>query len=154
MGGFVATNAPPVETPITNAPFFPAIDPADFRASVRQDATITPERLKAALLAAITEVNDELAYFTATQQAAGHTTLAEVPAVQINDESRLVQCYRRAVYALTKAALLEHYRDFDATRSGQLRAEDQPDPETVYRRDARWAIADLIGRPRTTVELI
>lgn len=154
MGGFVATNATPVEPHITNAPFFPAIDPADFRASVRQDATITPERLKAALLYAMNEVNGELTDYVNTQLVAGFGALEFVPSSKLNGESRLVQCYRRAVYALTKAALLEHYRDFDATRSGQQRAEEQPDPDTCYRREARWAIADLIGKPRTTVELI
>lgn len=154
MSAFVANQPAPAEAIITNAPFFPDIDPADFRQAVRQDGTITPERVASALTAGIIEVNDELAYFVATQLVAGHAELSDVPAPVINGESRLLGSYRRAVYAIAKAALVEHYSDYDATRSGRTRDEDKPDADMIYRREARWAIADLLGKSRMKVELI
>jgi len=154
MSGFVATNSPADKGPIPNDGFFPAIAPADFREATRQDATVTPARLVTVLTAAMDEVNQELAAWRSRQQALGYLRLGEVPATQLNDESVQVTRYRRAVYALAKAALIEHYADFDATRSERTRAEDSPDADTVYRRQARWAIADLQGQARMVSELI
>ena len=45
------------------------------------------------------------------QQAAGHQTLADVPAPVINGESVNLWHWRNAVYTATRALILERYRD-------------------------------------------
>jgi hypothetical protein len=65
-----------------------------------------------------------------------------------------VHRYRRAVYSTAGAELAERYRGFDATGSGNANADQLTPTIDEYRRDARWAISDILGLGRTTVELI
>lgn len=142
------------ETAIENDGWFPAIDLAHLRSTVRLDGTVTPDRLAHAAINAVLSINAELAVYKAAQQAAGHLTLAEVPAPKIAGESSQLQRYRRAIYASVQADLVERYRDFDTTGAGDKAAEKLELRIDDLRRDLRWAIADLVGRRRTTVELI
>lgn len=143
-----------VEPPIGNGEFWPEIDPAKIREAQRVDGTITPERLRTALIEAMASVNGELEAWRLLQVAAGHATLVAVPATEIDDESIHVHRYRRAVGCMAKANLIERYRDYDTTARGDRKAEMLTDPIDDLRRDARWAISDILGVGRTTVELI
>lgn len=151
---FIAKADAAVETPITNDGFFPDIDPVDAREVVRMDGTVTAERLRSSLIDSIASVNEELTVWEATQVAAGHLTLADVPAKEIDGASVHLHRYKRAIYALTKANLTERYRDFDSTNAGNKKADQLENPIDDYRRDARWAISDILGIGRNTVELI
>lgn len=155
MAGLVANgNSPDPEAVIQNNGFFPEIDPAHFRLATRQDKTVTEERLRQALFEAIAAANRELAAWQAARELEGYESLADLPQQDIGGEGILTHHYRRAVYSLAKAELIERYRDFDTTRSGAERDEANPAADDVYRRDARWAIADLQGKRRTVTELI
>jgi hypothetical protein len=139
---------------IAAAPFWPSIDPEKMRESHRIDTTVAAPRLLDALVEAMATVNAELSAWRATQIAAGRATLAAVPAEQINEESIHAHRYRRAVGCMAKALLLERYRDYDTTARGDRKADVMVDPIDDLRRDARWAINDIQGRGRSTVELI
>jgi len=143
-----------LEPPIGNGDFWPEIDPAQIRDALRVDSTITPERLRVALIEAMASVNGELEAWRQLQIAAGHATLIAVPATEIDDESIHVHRYRRAVGCLAKAGLIERYRDFDTTARGDRKADVLENPIDDLRRDARWAISDIQGVGRCTVELI
>lgn len=134
--------------------FWPEIDPAAIRAAQRIDETITGERLTEALYEAIATVNGELRAWKEGQLAAGIATLAEIEAERIDDTTIPVFRYRRAVGCLAKALLLERYRDYDSAARGDRKAEALTDPIDDLRRDARWAISDILGLGRSTVELI
>jgi hypothetical protein len=151
---FIATGAEQAEEIVSNDGFFPDIYTFDLRAVLRMDGTATSDRLTHSLIDAIASVNGELAVWKAAQIAATYTTLADVPATSIGDVSIQVHRYRRAVYALTKANMVERYRDFDATNAGNKKADQMENPIDDLRRDARWAISDILGIGRTTVELI
>lgn len=153
---FIATGkgtAPLVDT-LANNGFFPNIDLQDLQDAMRLDGTVTMPRLKHAAVEAITSVNGELRDWRLRQEGLGFAALADVPAEEIDKESVQLARYRRAVYCLTKANLTERYRDFDATHDGHKRATELESPIDDLRRDARWAISDLLGRARNTVELI
>src|SRR5690349_20277870 len=90
---------------------------------MRLDGTVSADRLREALLAAVLGVNDQLADWKAVQVAAGFTTLEDVPAQAVASESRLVRLYRRAVACCAAADIAEQYRSFDATNSGNERAD-------------------------------
>lgn len=139
---------------IAAAPFWPEIDPVQIRETHRIDSTITVARLLDALVEAMASVNAELAAWRATQIAAGHDTLADVAAESINNESIHVHRYRRAVGCLAKSILIERYRDIDTTARGDRKADVLETPLDDLRRDARWAISDIQGLGRSTVELI
>ena len=121
---------------------------------MRLDGTVTQERLRPAVLDAIASVNEDLRAWRIAQHAAGHADLASVPTMRIDGVSANVLRYRRAVYNLTRADLTEQYRAYDATKSGGQHAEDLEATICESRRNVRWALNDIRGISRSTIELI
>ena len=156
MSGFVAP-ADATDTTITNDGWFPDVDTAEARDILRLDGTVTDARLTDALVSAIGSVNTELADWRVLQldvNGAAYAKLADVPADKINNVSRYVDLYQRAVRCTAGAHLVERFRNFDVTDSGQKKADEQTPSIDELRRDARWAIRDILGVSRSTVELI
>lgn len=156
MNSFVVTApaAPAAEPPIQNGAFWPEIDPAKIRDEQRIDNTITAVRLRFNIVEAITATNHALRQYRLDQQALGIAALADVEADQIDGVSIQVQRYQRAVGALTKAMLMERYKDIDTTAKGDKKADVLADPIDDHRRDWHNAVADIVGRTRVSVELI
>ncbi|SDK78657.1 Phage head completion protein (GPL) [Modicisalibacter muralis] len=148
------THTPAEAAEIANNAFWPALDPDDFRVQHRIDTTITQPRVTTALRVAMASVNRQLADWQATQVEAGHGDVDSVPleAWQTAGHHRLL--YVRAVHAEAHANLLERYRDVSATAEGDERGEAKNEAADDYRRDARYAVAEIEGRTHTTVELI
>lgn len=136
---------------ITSHAFWPTINTTKVRDVMRIDGDVTQPRLKHAIITAIAQVNQDLVTF---RQEAKESTLSEVPAEVIGGESQLVHHYRRAVYCLTRANLIERLRDYDTTKDGEARAESLEQTVIDLRRDARFAVRAIIGSTHTTVELI
>ncbi|SUD93281.1 Phage head completion protein (GPL) [Ralstonia mannitolilytica] len=159
MSSFIAAASVPQPAvaggpPIANDGFFPDIDVDQAYAAMRLDGTVTQQRMRAALVEAMLSVNEELEPWKTAQMAFGRTTLANVPAPSIDSESAHMHRYRRAVHCLAAAWLIERYRTIDATAAGDRKAEAENLGVDDLRRDARWAISDIQGAARTTVELI
>lgn len=156
MNSFVSTGitSTAVAEPVVNNGFWPDIEPADFRERHRLDGTITAARIDGALLAAIATVNRTLRVWQARQVEAGHASIDDVPIPIWQAPGVYRGLYQRAIYSMAHANLIERYADFDATNSGRDRAESLADPADSYRRDAVWAIAEIEGRPHSTIELI
>lgn len=142
------------ESAISNNGFWPPLDPANFRDAERVDSTITAPRLDQALRIAVADVNRQLADFQSLQMSAGHATADDVPPPSWATSDHYPLLYRRAIYATAKAALLERYRDTSATGAGDERGQAKDEAADDYRRDARWAVSEILGQPHTTVELI
>lgn len=156
MSSFVAAgnaNATPAD-PIANAPFYPEIDPAEFRDSHRIDGTITPQRITDVLLTAIATTNRILRDWQTAQVEAGYLTIDSVPTPDWQPPEIYPALYQRAVFAEAHAQLLERYRDYDATAESRDRGDLHAQTADNYRRDARWAVAEIAGRSHVTVELI
>ncbi|AOH83613.1 head completion/stabilization protein [Sphingomonas panacis] len=160
MSGFVCTPSiiPPasttVEAPIANDGWFPDVDVASLRASLRLRDSVTPERLRGSALNAIITVGDQLVAWQAARAAAGHASLGAVPAPMLDGQSRLVLLYARAVAAYTKADLVERYRDVDQTAAGQRNVGELDSSIEELRRDGLHAVRDMRRVTRTFVELI
>lgn len=144
----------PDEAVIENDGFFPDINPATARAQMRIDGTVTADRLAAALTEAAASVNQQLAAWKRAQIVAGSWELEDVRAETIGGISILVLRYHRAVECYAAAALIERHRSFDATNDGHQYADKLESPIEDLRRDARWAISDIMGVARSTIELI
>lgn len=158
MSGFVATATIPAATGDTDAVgndgWFPALSMAAARAIGRFDGTVTDERLRDSLRYAMLTVNAQLVSLKAAHQAAGRATLADASSEWIDGEPRLVTLYRRAVLATVQADLTEAYRTYDLTDAGQRRAAEMDPAIGEHRRNASWAIRDLLGKTHSVVELI
>jgi hypothetical protein len=145
---------PAPEATIVNNGFFPDVTPAAVREAARISDTITAPRLRAAILGAIMTAEIDLRAFAAASIAAGYATLAAVPAPQLDGESVQVIRYQRAIALYAKAELIERHRDFDMTGAGNAQADDLTASIGELRRDALHAIRDILGKSRTTVDLI
>jgi hypothetical protein len=155
MSGFSVVNSPavPAGPLITNDGWFPDVDPAAFIGTRIRDS-ITPQQRRDALVAAIITVGNDLDAWARMQRASGYAALAEVPAKKIDGTSRLVLLYTRAVFSTAKADLIEGYRDVDLTGAGQRKMEEIEPASGELRREALYAIRDILGVGRVTVELI
>jgi len=157
---FAPTNNPndTSDQTVNNITFFPAIAVADFKAATRAQDTVTDERVIQALRTAISDVNRELADWRATQESLGYNTLAEVPSDNYGSvEDPITEhthWYLTAVYAKTKAQIIEVYNDIDTTEEGLKRFVGFSGTEEAYQREAREAIRNILGEPHMTVELI
>lgn len=145
---------PEAELPVVNDGFFPDIEPAAVREAARIPTSITPARLRAAILGAIMSAEIDLRAYAAASIAAGYQTIANVPAPQLDGQSVQLIRYRRAVALYAKAELVERHRDFDTTAAGGTQADELERSIDELRRDAMHAIRDILGRTRTTVDLI
>lgn len=149
-----STNPPsPTLDVIINNGFWPDIDPNDFREEERVH-NVTPTRLRHSLRAAVADVNRQLANYQHAHQQAGRMACDAIPPEPWHSPGDIQLLYLRAVYAQAQADLLERYRDASATGKGDERGEAKDLAADDYRADARWAIAELVGRRHTTVELI
>lgn len=151
---FIAPATSANASTITNGPFWPDIEPDALRKTMRLDGTVTNERLEHAVINAALQVNSDLKNWRIGNQLLGFDSLVLVPSEQINSQSIYLQLYLRAVYCLTKANLIERYSDFDSTAKGLKAGEELTDSITDLRRDARFAIRDILGESHVTVELI
>jgi hypothetical protein len=145
---------PAAETPIVNDGFFPDIEPAAVREAARIPTSITPPRLRAAILGALLTTKGDLRAYRAAKVAAGHARLADVPAEELDGTSELLIMYQRAVALYAKAELIERHRDFDTTSAGGNDAQELTPTIGELRRDALHAVRDILGKSRTTIELI
>ena len=97
-------------------------------------------------------VNAELRDYQAAQQQAG------VARLQDAGDGRQLGRYLRAIYAHMQADLAEAYRDIDVTPQSAGKTERVTDKIELkigeHRRNLRWAISDLLGLCRTTVDLV
>lgn len=151
---FIAPAAGTAANTITNGHFWPDIEPDVLRQTMRLDGTVTTERLEHAAINAALQVNSDLKNWRFESEQLGFDSLAQVPAEEINGQSIFLQLYLRAVYCLTKANLVERYSDFDSTAKGLKSADELTDTVNDLRRDARFAVRDMLNKTHVTVELI
>ncbi len=152
MSAFVASGTSDTFQ-LSNDGWFPDIDAGAARDTLRLDGTVTDTRLEAALVNAMLSVNADLALLK-ERNADQHAALGEVPAIEINGKSHLVVLYTRAVVCTAGAELVERYRSFDTSADGDKNADKLTPSIDELRRDARWAIRDMLGKSRSTVALI
>lgn len=142
------------QEPIENDGFLPAIDPDDVRATMRVPDNFDPRRVRASCIGAMLRLAPDLAGWIAEKKAAGHATLAAVPAPQLDGKSTLVLLYERAVACHAKAELIERHRDVDQAGGAQRDAAAVDQTPGELRRDAHHALRQMLERTPTTVELI
>lgn len=160
MSSFIATaesNRPDAlanAATLTNDGWFPDINLDELRDETKLDSTVTFVRLRSSAVDAMASVNAELGSWQTAQVAAGYADLASVPSLKIGGESVKVTRYERAVYNLVLADITEKYRGYDSTKSGGQKAVELEYTICEARRNVRWALNDIRGIRRCTIELI
>ncbi|WP_432786963.1 hypothetical protein AAEX37_01025 [Oligella sp. MSHR50489EDL] len=69
-------------------------------------------------------------------------------------DERAQALFLRAVYFDAKADLIERYRDYDATGSLDNRGDVSDELAADSRRNSKWAVSDLLGKPRIFIEAL
>lgn len=155
MSDFIAINpGNKNEGTITNNAFFPDIVLSHVRESQSLDSTVTTERLKQAVLLAISRTNQDLLEWRLEQQACGYHSINQVPGEQVNGENLFIHQYRHAIYCLANAFVIEKYRNFDATAQGIKKTEAIIETANDLYREARYAIRDILGIAYSTFALV
>ena len=121
---------------------------------MRLDGQVTTDRLMSRTVEAVAHVNDQLFLWRQVQIDAGYESLAEIPASPVNGISVKVWRYKNAVYSLTKALLIEGYRDIDTTSKGEDHAAALSTQIDTLWRDVRWSIRDIQDESRGLAELV
>ncbi len=158
---FVFTQPTPnadAEGVFENDPWFPNVSLGEVREACLLDGTVTKARLLNAIADAVDSVNGELQAFKEMQRANGHQSLIEVPADEIGGKSKNAYRYMRAVNACVMALVAEAHREIDTTphsegKEGRIREKIEA-KIAEHRRAMRWAISDILGIQRSTIELI
>ncbi len=140
-------------TVVTAGDFWPEISLKELRLAARIAGGVTTSRLMHVATEAVAHVTDQLQEWQAEQHAAGYALLQDVPAGQLNGSSAKVYRYRRAVYSVARALVLEGYRDVDTTAKGDKDAAALDLQCSDLWRDARWSMADIRGAQRLYAEL-
>lgn len=138
---------------VTAGTFWPVINLKELRLAARITGGVTTTRLLHVTTEAVGHVIEQLEEWQASQRALGYEKLQDVPAVELNGESLKVHRYRRAVYAIARALVLEGYRDVDTTPKGDKDASALDLQRDDLWRDARWCISDIQRKPRIYAEL-
>lgn len=131
--------------------WWPALSPAECRRWTGLGDMWPPERVRAALMIAASDVLTVLDNWRANLTVAA---LADVPCPLVDGQPAAVVWFKTAVYCRVRASFCEKARDFDSTRSGHARADALEQTADSWERQANEALSRLMGRGRTVVELI
>ena len=128
---------------IMNDPFFPDIELDKLQNSYQIDSTHGKDRQLQKLKIAMLHCNKELAEEKQSWKAQTWDTLAEVPAMELGEDHKLVLMYEQAVFSKTMALLHEKYRATDSTDHALKKSD--PIERTVdhYNNDYRHALMYL-----------
>lgn len=157
MSSFLGNQSPPPaneEALVSNNGWWPSIDPQTVRQTARLDGTVTPARLRQAIVMAVADCNAELALWQLAQQTAGIDNPDNLPGPTVADKPVALAYYQQAIVSHVQAGLAERNRDVDTTGTGDKKAAELESTADMHRRNLRWAISSITGRPRTSVELI
>ncbi|WP_175784524.1 head completion/stabilization protein [Burkholderia ambifaria] len=149
-----APDDPAVDPIIKGDGWYPDIDLRHVRLVLRLDGTVTDARMLDAVVEGIAHAWDVLKPWRAKREADGAATLADTDPRVIAGENVQVRRYRRAVYGWAHALLMERYRGYDTSQDGTRRVDAVALTQDEARRDAFWALGDIVGRRRLTVEAI
>lgn len=138
---------------VESGPFWPVISLAELRRAMRLDGQVTTDRLMSRTVEAVAHVNDQLFLWRQAQVDAGYQALAQIPADAVNGDSVKVWRYKNAVWSLTKALLIEGYRDIDTTSKGEDHARALVTQIDTLWRDVRWSVRDIQNDDRGLAEL-
>lgn len=138
--------------PIKNDGFWPDLDTAQFQAQRSIPASIKSETVTYSLLAAIGEVNNELAKFAADKKQSGIEKASDVPGASAGGINQLCAQYTKAVYARAKAELMGEITSAEREKAnpGQI-SEDTRDKLLA---EASYTIRNILGYHRIGVYLV
>lgn len=144
---------------IRNDGFWPDVAVADFERRRALPADLDQQTTGAALLAAVSEINLQLATHQAELQAKGYANAAAVPGPSLDDgadsgRNALTEQYLAAVFARAKAALLPEFASVTERATANNQVERSPDQRAQLLAESQQLVRIIKGKYRAGVSLI
>ncbi len=144
---------------IRNDGFWPDVAVADFERRRALPADLDQQTTGAALLAAVSEINLQLASHQATLQAKSYASAAAVPGPNLDDgadsgKNALTEQYLAAVFARAKAALLPEFASVTERATANNQVERSPDQRAQLLAESQQLVRSIKGKHRAGVSLI
>ena len=144
---------------IRNDGFWPDVAVADFERRRALPADLDQQTTGAALLAAVSEINLQLATHQSELQAKGYANAAAVPGPSLDDgadsgRNALTEQYLAAVFARAKAALLPEFASVTERATANNQLERSPDQRAQLLAESQQLVRSIKGKHRAGVSLI
>ena len=140
---------------IRNDGFWPDVAVADFERRRALPADLDQQTTAAALLAAVSEINLQLASHQATLLGKGYSTAAEVPGPSLEGgNNAMTEQYLAAVFARAKAALLPEFASVTERATANNQVERSPDQRAQLLAESQQLVRSIKGKRRVGVSLI
>ena len=140
---------------IRNDGFWPDVAVGDFERRRALPADLDTQTTGAALLAAVSEINLQLASYQATLLGKGYTTAAEVPGPNLEGGTNaLTEQYLAAVFARAKSALLPEFASVTERATANNQVERSPDQRAQLLAESQQLVRSIKGKRRAGVSLI
>lgn len=144
---------------IRNDGFWPDVAVADFEHRRALPADLDQQTTGAALLAAVSEINLQLASHQAALQARGYTSATAVPGPSLDDgagsgRNALTEQYLAAVFARAKAALLPEFASVTERATANNQVERSPDQRAQLLAESQQLVRSIKDKHRAGVSLI
>ena len=140
------------DEPLTNDGFWPDLNLADFQRSRSIPADVDAETVGEALLAAVAEVNGQLATVQDKYKAAGYAGAIDVPGARMGGSNQLTAQYKKAVYARAKADLMGEFATVGRRESHP--GQEGDDTRKGLLAEAATVIRQMNGLKRATVRQV
>lgn len=142
-------------TTIRNDGFWPDVAVADFERRRALPADLATQTTGAALLAAVAEINLQLASHQTTLRGKGYSTAAEVPGPSLEGSTNaLTEQYLAAVFARAKSALLPEFASVTERATANNQVERSPDQRAQLLAESQQLVRSIKGKRRAGVSLI
>lgn len=140
---------------IRNDGFWPDVAVADAERRRALPADLDSQTTGAALLAAISEINLQLASHQAALQAKGYASATAVPGPSLEaGTNALTEQYLAAVFARAKAALLPEFASVTERATANNQVERSPDQRAQLLAESQQLVRSIKGKHRAGVSLI
>ena len=140
---------------IRNDGFWPVVAVADFERRRALPADLDQQTSGAALLAAVSEINQQLARHQGALLAKGYATAAAVPGPSLEGGANaLTEQYLAAVFARAKAALLPEFASVTERASANNLVERAPEQRAQLLAESQQRVRSIKGKYRAGVSLI
>ncbi|KNC95748.1 head completion/stabilization protein [Trabulsiella odontotermitis] len=137
---------------VTNDGWWPDTDVADFQSQRSIPASIKTETVASALLMAIGEANAELAAYQSAQRAKGFSSAKDVTGPSAGGVNQLCAQYLKIIFARAKAELMGEITSAEREKANP--GQQSEDTRDRLLAEASFAIRNIMGHPRVTVDLI
>ena len=139
---------------VKNDGWFPDLDTGVFQDRYRMPAEFEQAMVDEHIRLAMLWTNRQLREWKAVQVATGYSTLAEVPAEKLGDDSEYQILYQRAAFCHAKALLLKQFATVNRREAAKNEAKEGDETEDKFQEFARDAIADFLDIPRIGVAVL